>query len=194
MNSDLNNYTTPGTYVSISGEYSTTLLNCPYKTGNFKLFVIQNTGNDKYKWLTQTLVTTNSQIFHRALDGYDSANSTNIWKKWVDITRDYIDKESSTSGYIVFTNGLTIQWSEVKSFDAEPINLAGINIQLGKKYTLSLTYNSWEHYIPFVTRRGGGDNSPGLTPSNATWTNAYVIINFLNVNSNAIVFTIGFIS
>ena len=80
------------------------------------------------------------------------------------------------------------------SFDAEPINHANIDIQLGKKYTLSLTYNSWEHYIPFVTRRGGGDNSPGLTPWNATWTNTYVIINFLNVNSNATVFTIGFIS
>ena len=83
MNSDLNNYTTPGTYVSISSNYSTILLNCPYKTGNFKLFVIQNTGSKttNNKWLTQTLVTTNSQIFHRALDGYDSANSTNIWKE-----------------------------------------------------------------------------------------------------------------
>ena len=132
-NSDLNNYTIPGTYISISSEYSASFLNCPYHNGNFKLFVIQNTGtnDDKYKWLTQTIFTTTSRIFHRALNGYNETTSTENWEKWVELTRDYTNRYFSINGYIVFTNGLIIQWGEYFN-----------NMQASIEITLSINFNT----------------------------------------------------
>ena len=156
MNSDLNNYTTPGTYVSIAGSYSASFLNCPYTAGNFKLFVIQNTGNnnDEYKWLTQTIFTTNSQIFHRALDGYNATTSTKNWKGWVDLTRDYINKYFSINGYIVFTNGLIIQWGEYSNDNQASIKITlSINFNTTNyKYSFSPGANYYPVYLTALSR------------------------------------------
>ena len=140
---DLNDFTTPGTYVSIAGEYSRTLLNCPYPWGNFKLFVIQNTGSESTneKWLTQNIFTTNSQIFHRALDGYNSITSTKHWTPWVDITRDYTNISLSNNGYVSFSNGLILQYGNTNVLNESSIVTLPISFSVRNCATI-LTVNA----------------------------------------------------
>ena len=105
-NTNLNDFILPGTYICQTYSIAQTLLNSPYKDGNFKLFVIQNTGNNTtgYRWLSQTIISARSQIFHRGFD-----NNTGF-EDWKCLTDDYSSKYLNTIGYIVFNNGLIFQW------------------------------------------------------------------------------------
>ena len=82
--SDLNNYITPGTYTCNSSADAKTLLHCPYNGGNFKLFVIQNTGNNNGTdfWGWQKIVSghvSGTVVWYRSV--YTS-NSTIMFGTW----------------------------------------------------------------------------------------------------------------
>ena len=103
-NDDLNDYINPGTYISRMQAVSKTLLNCPYKIGNFKLFVIQNTGEPSNGYfLSQIILTANGQMFIR---GYNKDKFFN-WKNMGNTIRlseclseeDFHDWTKSPSGY-----------------------------------------------------------------------------------------------
>ncbi len=112
-NADLNNYTVPGTYCCISGNHAATFSNCPYKNGNFRLFVIQNTGyasniQNTGKWLSQIIITTEGKCYIRGYAGNYAGPGT--WGSWIALHEDYSNISLSTKGYVAFRNGLIIQW------------------------------------------------------------------------------------
>ena len=79
-NTDLNEFETSGTYYCQSAAVAGTLANCPYKDGNFRLFVLVNTGTEgrgNSWWGTQILVTGN------ALNAiYTRGHSGTSWTTW----------------------------------------------------------------------------------------------------------------
>ena len=105
---------------------SKTLLNCPYKIGNFKLFVIQNTGEPSGGYfLSQIILTANGQMFIR---GYNQNKFFN-WKNMGNIIRlneclseeDFHDWTKSPSGYFsindkTIDNTLLTQFSNISMY------------------------------------------------------------------------------
>lgn len=79
-NTDLNDFETSGTYYCQSAAVAGTLANCPYKDGNFRLFVLVNTGTEgrgNSWWGTQILVTGNGL---NAI--YTRGHSDRAWTTW----------------------------------------------------------------------------------------------------------------
>lgn len=92
---DLDDYTTPGTYVSKNASVSTTLSNCPFTSGGFVLFT-QKTAYNNYR---QVLLADSDDCprYERRL----GANST--WSSWVKSSNFILEKvwqnASSTSAF-----------------------------------------------------------------------------------------------
>ena len=142
--SDLNNYITPGTYTCIDTNTAKTLLNCPYNGGNFRLFVIQNTGADNQSsiWGWQKIVTghvASTKVWYRSIYTNNSTVMFGTWDrvcttKVVNISKTAIvddskftyDSSSNLDGiaYCVY-NG----WCEVK---ISGVTMVGLNETLIK--------------------------------------------------------------
>ena len=179
-NDDLNNYRTPGTYVSAISTISQTLQNCPYTSCNFKLFVIQNTGTDSLtnKYLSQTIFTSTSRIFHRGLEG------NNSWLSWKCLTDDYSSISLQINGYIVFTNGLILQWSGAA---------ANLLEQTGAyDAPLPVAYTS-NHYL---TIPHDFSESDVITPSQTqvTWCKNNSTLTSARIYVSSVTWSYGFIS
>lgn len=139
QNDDLNNCLIPGTYICSSNLIAETLQNTPYTTGNFKLFVIQNTGiSNTGKWLSQTLFSTSGYLYHR---GYDKDTYTN----WKCLTDDYSSKSLTINGYIVFINELILQWFEGKKSENDPYIAAGATYT--REIPLPISFSNKGGYI-----------------------------------------------
>ena len=75
-NSDLNTYTTPGTYYSPNNTRTSTLTNAPSVSAGFKLFV---DGNYSSSYVHQYAITATTQIMHR------QRKSNGTWSDWAKI-------------------------------------------------------------------------------------------------------------
>ena len=116
-NADLNDYIYPGTYCCQDSFVAQTLLNCPYPWGNFRLFVIQNTGYSykntdvNSKWFTQICLGS-STMFIRHKSG---PKDFSIWKKVLYAEETISSKNIANNGYIklgeLFGN-LIFQWGQ----------------------------------------------------------------------------------
>lgn len=80
--SNLNSYTTPGSYYCPSGTDAATLTNAPYTSGNFRLDVYQ-CGSGESTYFVQAVLTTSGQtLFMR-----ECANGTfGAWRRYLDST------------------------------------------------------------------------------------------------------------
>lgn len=103
---DLDDYTTPGTYVSEGASVSATLSNCPFTSGGFVLFT-QKTAYDNYR---QILMASSDDClrYERRL----GANST--WSSWVQAGTIVLTKlwenASPTSNFSAQT--LSVEWDK----------------------------------------------------------------------------------
>lgn len=84
---DLDSCVEPGTYYCNGGVEATNLQHCPYKNGNFKLFVIRNTYNEETsQWFgSQILVGGDGSIYSRA-HTYSAAGE-DLWYAWKLVSR-----------------------------------------------------------------------------------------------------------
>lgn len=92
---DLNDFETSGTYYCQSAAVAGTLANCPYKDGNFRLFVLVNTGTEgrgNSWWGTQILVTGNglNAIYTRGHSG----TSWTTWRRANPIIRNTLNNSA----------------------------------------------------------------------------------------------------
>ena len=79
-NSDLNNYTTAGTYECVGADFAATYSNTPYTYGNFRLIVINNSGD---KTGTQMIIAGNSNKMY--IRGFYTSTGTTTFKNWEQI-------------------------------------------------------------------------------------------------------------
>jgi len=70
-----------------------------------------------------------SSVYIRAMNA--GGQSIGTWKQWEKIYPDYFNKEFSNRGYIVFTNGLIIQWDDYAN-----------NAQASIEITLPINFNT----------------------------------------------------
>ena len=84
---DLNDYLTPGIYTCQTSSIANTLLNCPHKASNFKLFVNQNTGETVGFYGYQMIVGAEfatmlkPRVYYRSIEGEKSNPAYSKWQR-----------------------------------------------------------------------------------------------------------------
>lgn len=94
-NSDLNNYTTAGTYECVGADFAATYSNTPYTYGNFRLIVINNSGD---KTGTQMIIAGNSNKMY--IRGFYTSTGTTTFKNWEQIITSNDIATSNTYGLV----------------------------------------------------------------------------------------------
>lgn len=77
-NGDLNDYTTLGSYYSANAATSSSLGNCPYVAGSFKLLVVEASGTSRTQILFPVYSTVATSIFFRTF-------RNNAWDPWLKV-------------------------------------------------------------------------------------------------------------
>ena len=110
---DLNDYTTPGSYYSGSAGTSATLINTPYTSANFKLYVLRSAAAGESDYCLQFIVTTSNgtnKIFFRN----KHSGTWDNWERLILYRNVYYSANDtfSTSSSFVF-NGMISDSSKV---------------------------------------------------------------------------------
>ena len=200
-NENLNDFILPGTYICQSYSIAQTLLNCPYKDGNFKLFVIQNTGSETItgnRWLNQIIFTSKNRIFIRS-------HEENIWYNWKIIGRD-------ESAKILRINEDNIDTLQIQGFyftrDPDYSNRLGTfptNSYINHILSLSESTGNYNARLqllfPFYNttnkifvRRQSGNANAGIVSTWNNWEQVYPDYSNINLTQNGYIsFTNGLI-
>lgn len=99
--SDLNNYTTPGVYVSFNADVSGTLANCPFSAHGFRMYVIENISG--YGYIRQLIINKNTTV---ANEIWTRNGRNGTWTPWEQIIKDtYVSglswADGTTSGPVL---------------------------------------------------------------------------------------------
>lgn len=99
-NSDLNDYTDIGVYMSISEAHSKTLVNCPYTSGGFRL-VVSKTTSVSSNYVRQTLETSanNARTYIR---NYSPSSG---WQDWQCYSDDIDKLDDALANYLPLAGG-----------------------------------------------------------------------------------------
>lgn len=155
-NADLNDYTTPGVYISESSTVSNTIANTPVTGAGFKLLV---EGNYNSNYIRQFVFTTSTYLIHRV------RRSNGTWNNWAKIYDTVYKPTKSDVGLDKVNNIYSTGIVAVKGTQTEATGAWTGNIDVDALYDgLTIAY-----YLPYA---GSGQATLNLTLSNGTKTGA----------------------